>query len=89
MLKVMPILCEPLRFRVQSEANPRRFYLVELGSRVTTCDCMNYQTRIAPLLRHDYQKTEARLCKHGVAALAFFASQMLIKIEREYESNRK
>jgi len=89
MLKVLPILSEPLRFRVQSEANPRRYYLVELGSRVTSCDCMHYQTRIGPLLKNDYQTKEPRLCKHGVAALATFAMQMVGRIEREYASRRK
>ena len=89
MLKVIPILSEPLRFRVRSESNSRRTYLVELGARITTCDCLNYQMRIAPLLKNDYQTKEPRLCKHGAAALAYFAMQMIRRIEFEQSRRKK
>jgi len=89
-LKVTPILGEVLRFRVQSESNPRRFYLVELDAHHNNgqCDCRDFQTRHGPMLKHDYQTKLRRRCKHCKAALLYFAERMLERIAAEYKANQ-
>lgn len=84
-MRVAPIIGEPLRFRVQSETNPRKWYLVELGSRQTQCDCVHYLMRIAPTIYNSRQRVDP--CKHGQAALLYFAMQMLERIE-SHETTR-
>ena len=85
MMKVIPILGEPLRFRVQSEANPRKFYLVELEANhlAGQCDCHHWRIRIGPLIQHDFQTKVKRFCKHILAARSYFCERMLERIAAE------
>ena len=82
-MKVFPVLNELLRYRVQSEKNPRKYYLVELDAdlRKAICDCPHWQIRVSKLNEDDFQK-EPRLCKHQEAALRCFAVQMLQRIAK-------
>lgn len=88
MMKVVPILGEPLRFRVQSEANPRQFYLVELEANrlAGQCECHHWRMRIGPLIHHDYQTRIKRRCKHLNAAFIYFGERMLERISAEYKT---
>lgn len=90
MMKVVPILGEPLRFHVQSESNPRKWYLVELDANKNAgqCNCAQWLMRIGPLLQDDYQHKIKRRCKHLQAAFIYFAESILERISREEAQRR-
>lgn len=68
-----------MRFRVQSEADARRYYLVELDANRNAgeCDCPQWKIRIGPLIENDYQRKLRRRCKHIIAAREYFLDQWL------------
>lgn len=84
-MKVYPILGEPLRFRVQSESQPRQFYLVELDALNNNgaCDCKSFLYRHAPLIKNPYDKTVRQRCKHILAAREFFLDRWLELLSAE------
>ena len=90
MMKVTPVLGEPLRFHVQSESNTRKFYLVELDANRNAgqCNCAQWLMRIGPLITDDYQNKIKRRCKHLQAAFIFFAESILERISREQAERR-
>lgn len=90
-MKVYPIVGEPLRFRVQSESNPRRFYLVELDwfNNNGGCDCRDFLYRHAPLLKNPYDKTIRQRCKHILAAREFFLEGWLELLAIEMKQKEK
>lgn len=80
---------ERCRFRVQSESNPKAWYLVDLlsNNRMGQCDCADFRTRIGPLhnkieerqMRRDDAGIDFRWsCKHIDAAKDFFADMWLV-----------
>ena len=90
-MRVEQVIGEPLRFRVQSESNPRRWYLVDLEffDNNGCCDCPEFQYRQQPLLLDDYQSTVKRRCKHVIAAREYFLDCWLKMLSAERKRIRK
>lgn len=84
---------ERCRFKVQSESNPKVWYLVDLlaNNRMGRCECADFRTRIG-VAHHAVEEGARRMddfgvdfrwtCKHIDAAKEFFADMFLLMCER-------
>lgn len=90
-MRVHPIQCEPLRYRVESESNPAKKYLVELDANHNAgqCECVDWRMRIGPLQQDDYQRKIRRRCKHLRAAFEHFAESILDLVSEQVKARRK
>lgn len=90
-MKVSPVPHEPLRFRVQSAANPKKFYLVELETHRNNgaCDCHDFLYRKVQLLAHPYERGARQRCKHIIAAREYFLDRWLGLLAEEMKRKPK
>lgn len=90
-MRVTPIPGEPLRYRVASETNPEKKYLVELDANHNAgqCECTDWRMRIGPLQQDDYQRKIRRRCKHLRAAMEFFSESILDMVSEQVKAQRK
>lgn len=68
-------------FHVQSEANPKKFYHVDLLSRDTNgaCSCEHFCCRLQPLIERE---ESVGRCKHILACREFVLDDMLSKLAK-------
>jgi hypothetical protein len=73
-------IAERMRYRVHSEEDPRRIYLVDLLSHggQGECMCRWWQTTVWPIVRDGGKAT----CKHIDAARAYFLNGLLAEMSR-------
>lgn len=83
-------IAERCRYRVHSEADPRRIYLCDLleNDGIGSCSCKDWSCRVGPLVKEG----KRAYCKHIVACRAHFLNQVLAamaKAENEPASSRR